>query len=230
MPPFGLGALQSTCSGTIIAGDAGQVWLLRARSRPLRSGAAVCRRPLFHSDQDAGAPPRQGLRPGRFGWKEKKGIVSVVVYAIAILLALVRPRFACACSVLVAVRWLLPDQRIEKQIEQHSAEHEQRSRAERVIEASAAQTRYGPSPGTIVGMSHPLAGDDKGSCRLHLDFESLARLEPVQRLGLAFHFADAHAAMATRWKLRSPWNDCRAPASQDDSGPFTMWHGVRRIG
>lgn len=62
--------------------------------------------------------------------RDRKGIVSVVVYAIAILLALVRPRFACACYVLVAIMWLLPDPRIEKQIEQHPAhaEHEPRNR------------------------------------------------------------------------------------------------------
>jgi hypothetical protein len=40
----------------------------------------------------------------------------------------------------------------------------------------------------------PLPGDRKSSGELHVDFESLAGLKPVQGLGLAFNFADAHAA------------------------------------
>src|SRR5665213_396579 len=45
---------------------------------------------------------------------DRKGKVSVVFYAVAIPLAFVRPRIACACYVLVAVMWLIPDPRIEK--------------------------------------------------------------------------------------------------------------------
>ncbi len=43
-----------------------------------------------------------------------KGKLSVVVYAVAIPLALVNSWFACALYVLVAVIWLIPDRRIEK--------------------------------------------------------------------------------------------------------------------
>jgi len=48
--------------------------------------------------------------------RDRKGVISVTVYAIAIGLALVRPTLACICYVLVAVMWLLPDPRIEKNI------------------------------------------------------------------------------------------------------------------
>jgi uncharacterized membrane protein len=43
-----------------------------------------------------------------------KGMVSLLVYALAIPLALVRPLIACACYAFVAVIWLVPDPRIEK--------------------------------------------------------------------------------------------------------------------
>jgi uncharacterized membrane protein len=43
-----------------------------------------------------------------------KGKVSLLVYATAIPLALVKPWLACACYTFVAVMWLLPDRRIEK--------------------------------------------------------------------------------------------------------------------
>ena len=46
--------------------------------------------------------------------RDDKGKVSVVIYAVAIPLALVEPRLACALYVVVAVIWLLPDRRIEK--------------------------------------------------------------------------------------------------------------------
>ena len=46
--------------------------------------------------------------------RDFKGIVSVVLYLIGILLALVNPAFAVAIYVLVAVMWLVPDRRIEK--------------------------------------------------------------------------------------------------------------------
>jgi uncharacterized membrane protein len=48
--------------------------------------------------------------------KDRKGIVSVTVYAISIPLALSWPWIACCCYVLVAIMWLLPDSRIEKNI------------------------------------------------------------------------------------------------------------------
>lgn len=46
--------------------------------------------------------------------RDRKGMTSVTVYAIAIPLALFRPWIACACYALVAVMWLIPDRRIEK--------------------------------------------------------------------------------------------------------------------
>lgn len=45
-----------------------------------------------------------------------KGKVSLLVYALAIVLAFTRPLIACACYVLVALMWLLPDRRIEKHV------------------------------------------------------------------------------------------------------------------
>jgi uncharacterized membrane protein len=43
-----------------------------------------------------------------------KGKISVVIYAVAILLAFVYPLAACGLYILVAVIWLIPDRRIEK--------------------------------------------------------------------------------------------------------------------
>jgi uncharacterized membrane protein len=47
-----------------------------------------------------------------------KGTVSVLVYVVAIPLALVKPWFACALYSFVAIMWLLPDRRIEKHMHQ----------------------------------------------------------------------------------------------------------------
>jgi uncharacterized membrane protein len=47
---------------------------------------------------------------------DRKGIASVTVYTIAIPLAFVRSWIACTCYVLVAVMWLLPDPRIERNV------------------------------------------------------------------------------------------------------------------
>ena len=49
---------------------------------------------------------------------DRKGALSIVVYAAAIPLSFVQPRIAFACYVMVAVMWLLPDPRIEKTIGQ----------------------------------------------------------------------------------------------------------------
>ena len=48
---------------------------------------------------------------------DEKGKLSIAVYAVAIPLSFVRPWIACACYVLVAVMWLIPDPRIEKAME-----------------------------------------------------------------------------------------------------------------
>lgn len=45
---------------------------------------------------------------------DKKGILSVVIYAAAIPLSFVQPWISCACYALVAVMWLVPDPRIER--------------------------------------------------------------------------------------------------------------------
>jgi len=49
---------------------------------------------------------------------DRKGTLSIVAYATAIPLSFVHPGIACACYVMVAVMWLLPDPRIEKAIGQ----------------------------------------------------------------------------------------------------------------
>ena len=46
--------------------------------------------------------------------RDFKGKASVVIYAVAILLAFLSPPLACAVYVVVAVLWLVPDRRIEK--------------------------------------------------------------------------------------------------------------------
>jgi len=43
-----------------------------------------------------------------------KGNLSMALYAVGILLALVRPWLACALYAAVAVMWLIPDRRIER--------------------------------------------------------------------------------------------------------------------
>jgi uncharacterized membrane protein len=45
--------------------------------------------------------------------RDLKGLVSVVIYAIAIFVAFIDSRIACALYVVVAVMWLVPDRRIE---------------------------------------------------------------------------------------------------------------------
>jgi uncharacterized membrane protein len=46
--------------------------------------------------------------------RDRKGLLSVVLYAVAIVLAFAHPRIACCLYILVAVMWLIPDRRIEK--------------------------------------------------------------------------------------------------------------------
>ncbi|MEN6334731.1 MAG: TMEM175 family protein [Phycisphaerales bacterium] len=50
--------------------------------------------------------------------RDFKGKVSIVIYAVAVLLALADPWIACGLYVLVAVMWLVPDRRIEKTVGQ----------------------------------------------------------------------------------------------------------------
>jgi uncharacterized membrane protein len=47
-----------------------------------------------------------------------KGKISIVIYAIAVLLAFVHSLLACGLYILVAIMWLIPDRRIEKVLKQ----------------------------------------------------------------------------------------------------------------
>ncbi|MFI0608180.1 MAG: TMEM175 family protein [Anaerolineae bacterium] len=47
---------------------------------------------------------------------DTKGRLSLVLYALGIVLAVGRPLWACALYVLVAVIWLVPDRRIERHL------------------------------------------------------------------------------------------------------------------
>lgn len=49
--------------------------------------------------------------------KDWKGMASVLVYFVAVLMAFVRPVISCAGYVLVLIMWLLPDPRIEKRLD-----------------------------------------------------------------------------------------------------------------
>lgn len=49
---------------------------------------------------------------------DKKGALSLALYAVGIPLSFWQPWFACACYVLVAVTWLVPDPRIERKLDQ----------------------------------------------------------------------------------------------------------------
>ncbi|MEP7127535.1 MAG: hypothetical protein ABI729_01650, partial [Chitinophagales bacterium] len=48
--------------------------------------------------------------------RDKKGIISVVIYLLAIPLSLISGYFGLAMYAIVAAIWLIPDQRIEKKI------------------------------------------------------------------------------------------------------------------
>jgi uncharacterized membrane protein len=48
--------------------------------------------------------------------KDFKGILSLAIYALAILLAFANPLLACGLYVLVAIIWFIPDRRIEKNL------------------------------------------------------------------------------------------------------------------
>jgi uncharacterized membrane protein len=51
---------------------------------------------------------------------DRKGRISLAVYVAAVPLAFVQPLISCACYFIVAVMWLLPDQRIEKTLRKES--------------------------------------------------------------------------------------------------------------
>ena len=52
--------------------------------------------------------------------RDRKGKISIAIYAAAIPLAFARPWIAGACYVMVAIMWLIPDPRIERKMEQRS--------------------------------------------------------------------------------------------------------------
>lgn len=47
---------------------------------------------------------------------DKKGTISVVVYALGVLLSFLHPLLGCVSCITVALIWLIPDKRIEKRI------------------------------------------------------------------------------------------------------------------
>jgi len=53
--------------------------------------------------------------------KDRKGLASLVVYAVSLPIALVWPVVSCAGYVFVLVLWLLPDPRIERRLDKTSA-------------------------------------------------------------------------------------------------------------
>ena len=48
--------------------------------------------------------------------RDRKGMISILIYAAAIPLAFVRPWIAGAGYILVAIMWLIPDPRIERKV------------------------------------------------------------------------------------------------------------------
>ncbi|MGH9816279.1 MAG: TMEM175 family protein [Candidatus Acidiferrales bacterium] len=47
---------------------------------------------------------------------DRKGKISIVIYAAAIPVAFAQPSIACASYVFVAIMWLIPDRRIERRV------------------------------------------------------------------------------------------------------------------
>jgi uncharacterized membrane protein len=60
----------------------------------------------------------QGSTLGASIGRDKKGKISIALYAAAIPLAFAKPAFAGGCYIIVAIIWLLPDRRIEKRVTQ----------------------------------------------------------------------------------------------------------------
>ena len=53
--------------------------------------------------------------------RDAKGIASLLLYLVAVVVALVAPLASCGIYVLVAIVWLVPDRRIERVLEGESA-------------------------------------------------------------------------------------------------------------
>ena len=60
----------------------------------------------------------QGSTLGTSIGSDRKGKISIVIYAAAIPLAFVQPWIAGLCYVIVAIMWLVPDRRIERTLAQ----------------------------------------------------------------------------------------------------------------
>jgi len=58
----------------------------------------------------------EGSKLAKSVGEDKKGKISIAVYAAAVPLAFVQPWIAAAGYVIVAVMWLVPDRRIEREI------------------------------------------------------------------------------------------------------------------
>ncbi len=59
----------------------------------------------------------RGLPSGARRWRRLESKLSPVLYLVAIPLAFVNPWMACGIYVFVALLWLIPDPRIEREIE-----------------------------------------------------------------------------------------------------------------
>src|SRR5579872_7088015 len=53
--------------------------------------------------------------------RDRKGLISILIYAVAIPLAFVRPWIAGTCYIIVALLWLVPDPRIERMVARSNA-------------------------------------------------------------------------------------------------------------
>ncbi len=53
--------------------------------------------------------------------RDRKGMLSLLLYAVAVPVALLEPRLACGLYVVVAILWLVPDRRIEKALAERTS-------------------------------------------------------------------------------------------------------------
>jgi uncharacterized membrane protein len=53
---------------------------------------------------------------------DRKGMVSLILYVVAVSTALVEPRIACALYAVVAIIWLVPDRRIERVLSRNATD------------------------------------------------------------------------------------------------------------
>ncbi len=76
--------------------------------------------------------------------RDRKGRISIAIYALAIPLAFAEPWIAGACYVVVAITWLIPDRRIERKLAQNAGtppmSPRERSTRDTVLRFSARTT------------------------------------------------------------------------------------------